>query len=183
MKAFLGWLPVLVSCFLSRAALAGHEPNSGIIAHGGWWDLGAEYQTALGPVVGLGVPWPVYTPTLGYGGRDGVVSLDARLGYSLGISESAALRVLALSAWVHEWGDPCGDGCTIHEQKFFHFLSVGVRYEFPCHILVGLDLPLVGLKTTYSREPEESGWHALDGFPPPVSFAFSQACVGYRWGH
>jgi hypothetical protein len=47
--------------------------------------------------------------------------------------------------------------------------------------LAGIEVPVMAGKWTYGREPEESGWHRPDWFPPPFSAGFTQAYVGYGW--
>jgi hypothetical protein len=157
------------------------EARSGLSVHGGWWDVGAEFQTAWGVFGGVGVPWIAYTPLLTYSGHEGTVAADVRLGYTTPPSEGLSLQALVLSAWIYQWGDPCSDGCTVHEHKIFNFLSVGLRYQFPCGFLAGAEMPLVALKLAYSKEADETGWHHPDWFPPPISAAFTQAYVGYGW--
>jgi hypothetical protein len=143
--------------------------------------VGVEAQSCWGVFGGVGMPWPVYLPVMAYSGREGVVSSDLRLGYNHALTEQLSLRGLVLSAWVYEWGDPCSDGCTSHEHKFFNFLSLGLRYQFPCGVLAGVQVPLVAAEFSYGREPDDTGWHHPEWFPPPVSAAFTQAYVGYSW--
>jgi len=165
----------------SPAWAAEPGPGSSLSVHGGWWDVGGELQTPWGVFAGVGVPWVAYTPLLTYSGHEGTVTADLRLGYATPPSEGLSLRALFMSAWIYQWGDPCDDDCTVHEHKFFNFLSVGLRYQFPCGFLAGVEVPVMAGKFAYSRETEESGWHRPDWFPPPFSAGFTQAYVGYGW--
>ena len=155
------------------------KPGSSVSVHGGWFDVGGEFQTPWGVFGGLGVPWVAYVPRVS--GQEGIVSADARLGYSYSLTEHVSLRALILSGWFHRWGDPCSEGCTTYEHWFFNFLAAGVRYHFSSGVLVGLEVPLVGVETHHSSEPGDSGWRAPDWYPPPYSAAFTQAYVGYGW--
>ena len=155
------------------------DAGSGFSVHGGWWDVGAEYQSPWGAFGGVGVPWPVYLTSSS--GQHGIVSADARLGYSYSLTEHVSLRALLLSGWFYRWGDPCSEGCTTHEHWFFNFLSAGVRYHFPCGVLMGIEVPLVGVETHHSTERGDAGWRSPDWYPPPISAAFTQAYVGYGW--
>ena len=161
------------------AAEPGREPS--VSVHGGWWDVGAEYQSPWGIFGGLGVPWIAYTPLLVDSGNEGTVSADLRLGYDYPLTKSISLRALFLSAWIYQWGDPCGDGCTVHEHKFFNFLSAGLLYRFPCGFLLGFEMPLVAEESNHSQEPGDTGWHRPEWFPPPISVLFSQVYIGYGW--
>jgi hypothetical protein len=133
--------------------------------------------------VGLGVPWIVLTPFFTYGGQNGVLTADSRLGYGHPLSASATLYGHILTAWAFTWGSPCGDDCEqLHEHKFFFFPAIGARYAWRSGVMLGADLPLVGLKVTHSDDRAYPGWSRPEWVPPPISFAFSQAYVGYQWG-
>ena len=169
--------------FTSPSALGAETSlRTAASVHGGWWDVGGEVQTPWGIFGGLGVPWIAYTPLFVYSGHEGTVAADARLGYSTPQSDGLSLRALVLSAWIYQWGEPCGDGCTVYEHKVYNFLSGGLRYRLPSGVLLGLEVPLVAVELNHSQERDETGWHAPEWFPPPIAAALTQAYVGYGWG-
>jgi hypothetical protein len=149
-------------------------------AHAGWWDVGLDVTSPQGVFLGVGVPWAPLLPELGYSGQQGVISLDSRLGYAFPLLEHSTLYAELLTAWVHDWGDPCGDGCIVHTHRLFFFPAVGLRHRFSSGFMVGADVALALVQVHYDDEPDQSGWH-LKRMSPWVGIAFSQAYAGYSW--
>lgn len=150
--------------------------------HGGWWDIGIDTTLPRGLFTGLGVPWVPLMPFFAYSGQDGVVALDGRLGYAHGLSAQTTLYEELLTAWVYDWGDPCGDGCAEHTHRLFFLPGVGLRHRFSERSgwMIGADLSLLVLQVHHDDENNDAGWHRKST-PPWVGAAFSQAYAGYEW--
>ncbi len=174
-------LPMLV--LGAEAVASEEEPGWQLAVHGGWWDVGLDTTTPGGFFVGAGVPWVPLLPVLAYSGQEGVVALDSRLGYAHALSTRTSLRAQLLTAWVYDWGDPCGDGCNEHTHRLFFLPGVGLRHRFGDRSgwMMGADVPLVLLQVHHGDEPDDPGWRRKNT-PPWVGVAFSQVYVGYEWG-
>jgi len=159
------------------------EPAWKLAVHGGWWDVGADTTAPGGLFAGLGVPWVPLLPVLAYSGQEGVVALDSRLGYAYPLSSRTSLHAQLLTAWVYDWGDPCGNGCDEHTHRLFFLPGLGLRHRFGDRSgwMIGADVPLVLLQVHHDDEPDDAGWRRKNT-PPWVGAAFSQVYVGYEWG-
>jgi hypothetical protein len=150
--------------------------------HAGWWDVGADLTTPCGLFLGLGVPWVPLLPFFAYSGQDGILALDSRLGYAHAFDSRTRLSAHLLTAWVYDWGDPCGDGCSVHTHRLFFLPGLGLRHRFTqgSGWMIGADLSLLVLQVHHDDEADDSGWRRKDT-PAWLGAAFSQAYVGYEW--
>jgi len=175
----LGTLATLLAC---PAAASDDSPAWKLAAHGGWWDVGLDTTTPGGLFAGLGVPWVPLLPILAYSGQEGVVALDARLGYAHALSARTSLYGELLTAWIYDWGDPCDDRCTVHTHRVFFLPGIGLRHRFSegSGWMIGADIAVAVLQLHHDDESDDAGWRRKD-IPPWVGIAFSQGYVGYEW--
>jgi hypothetical protein len=157
--------------------------------HGGWWDAGFDATTPQGVFLGVGVPWVLHLPILAYGGQEGLVAVDASAGYRYPLSDRTSLQSKLLTVWSYDWGDPCGDGCTVHTHRLFFFPVAGIRHQFghadgqPRHrsgAILGIDLALAVWSLHHSDDEADSGWR-LKNIPVWAGVASSQIYAGYEW--
>jgi hypothetical protein len=176
------WLVVSI-LVLATEASASEEPAWKLAVHGGWWDVGIDTTSPGGLLAGVGVPWVPLLPVLAYSGQKGVLALDTRVGYAHALSSRTTLYAELLTAWVYDWGDPCGDGCDVHTHRLFFLPGLGLRHRFGDRSgwMIGADVPLVLLQVHHDDDPDHGGWRRKTT-PPWVGAAFSQAYVGYEWG-
>jgi hypothetical protein len=134
---------------------------------GGWWSLEAEARSRWGVYLSLGVPW-VAAPLSLLSGATWVVPVGGRLGYDLSLGPRWSVRASVHAAVSVSNEVSCGCESNV-ETRVFGFAELGARYELPSGLVLGADLPVVGIRFPHH------------GFPPPESLAFSQVYVGYRF--
>lgn len=98
-----------------------------------------------------------------------MVPYAGRVGYQHETGTALKLRAALHLAGTYGRENPCGD-CGQLVLRAFAFAEVGLRYEAAGGFVAGLDVPVFGVA---------KAGRAV--FPPPVSFAFAQAYLGYSW--
>lgn len=159
-----------------------------LAVRGGWWDAGIDATTPQGVFLSAGIPWVLYLPVFAYGGQQGLMAVDASVGYRHAVSNRTSLSGKLLTVWSYDWGDPCGDSCSVHTHRLFLFPVAGVRHRFASvdenervasGVILGLDLALAVL-SVHRSDDSDAGWR-LKNIPIWAGPAFSQAYVGYEW--
>ena len=190
----LSWLIVVSSLLLGHHAHAA-EPTTELSApwrvalHGGWWDVGADLTSPQGVFVGVGAPWVLYLPVANYSGQEGLVAMDASVGYRFAPSPRTTIDGKVLGVWSYDWGDPCGNGCAEHTHRLFFFPVAGIRHrlgQVDNHskhrpgVIVGIDLSLGVWSFHHADNEASSGWRSKK-IPVWAGVAFSQIYAGYEW--
>jgi hypothetical protein len=190
----LSGLVVTASLLMAQrvdAAAPSLEPGSPwrLALHGGWWDAGFDVTSPQGVFLGVGAPWVLYLPILKYSGQEGLVALDASVGYRLPLSARTSLYGKLLTVWSYDWGDPCGDGCTDHTHRLYFFPVAGIRHRLG-HVdsqtrhapgaILGIDLALAVWSVHHTDDDLNPGWR-LKNIPIWAGVAFSQVYAGYEW--
>ncbi len=190
----LSWLIAAASLLLATRVDAA-EPNASpgspwrLALHGGWWDAGFDVTSPQGLFLGIGAPWVLYLPILDYSGQEGLVAMDASVGYGQPLSARTSLYGKLLTVWSYDWGDPCSDGCTEHTHRLYFFPVAGIRHHFGrvntqarhiSGVMFGVDLALAVWSLHHTEDESNSGWR-LKNIPVWAGVAFSQAYAGYEW--
>jgi hypothetical protein len=144
---------------------------------GGWWNVEADYVAPFGGFVSAGVPWAAWLTDSLTGGTAWNAALEAKVGYQGKVLRDLHLRGgfrMALAVWQ---GTQCLDSCPETETRFFGFAEVGLRYQHPGGFVVGVDIPVWGIK----HSDDSDSRAAVRSMPTWVAVLFSQVYVGYRW--
>jgi len=163
---------LVASLLLVPAARAADSHALGVQA--GWWVAEIEYRTPFGVFVDVGVPYN----TIALDQVERPRPIQAKLGYQLGLYKHLKLRAGFRMAWFgegeHLFADvscpPDNPDCGKLEVNLFS-IELGLRLEFPCGFIGGVDIPVL------------TGYHfdSKDPYYLPVQVMFSQVYIGYEF--
>ena len=160
-------IALLLAAASARGGASDEKPQSALAIQGGWWSVEAEWKTKIGVFAAVGVPWAAIPLT---SHAIWLIPYGARIGYQRDISRLFKLRGAAHVAGTYSREDPCGDCARdrlarlrLHRGRRPIRGSLGFRSGGRCARLC-------------ARQKA-----AASVVSPPISFAFSQAYVGFSW--